>query len=80
MASRGRLGRLLVRSVDAPVTIRRTDTGEERTLSGGGEPVVVAGPVVEVVLALFGRGEVRDVEVTGPAAAVAAWHDADHSF
>jgi uncharacterized protein (TIGR03085 family) len=76
----GRMGRLLVRRTDAPVTIRRTDTGAERVLRGGGEPVVVAGPVVEVALTLFGRSAVRDVEVTGPPAAVAQWESGDRSF
>lgn len=78
--SAGRMGRLLVRSAGVPLTIRRTDTGAETTLRGGGEPVVVAGPVVEVVLSLFGRSEVRDLDVTGPPDKVSGWTAADHSF
>ena len=76
----GRMGRMLVRRVDVPVTVRRTDTGAEHTLRGGGEPVVVAGPVVEVALTLLGRSAVQDVEVTGPPAAVEAWRAADLHF
>jgi len=49
-----------------PVVIRRSDTGETRTLRGGDPAVIVAGPVVEIVMFLFGRDEVRDLAFTGP--------------
>lgn len=78
--SLGRTGRMLVRGSDLPVTIRRSDTGDQHTLRGGGEPVVVSGPVVEVAMSLFGRSEVRDLDVTGPPDLVTRWEDADRSF
>ncbi|CAN5669286.1 TIGR03085 family metal-binding protein [soil metagenome] len=66
----GRMGRLLVRPAGVPVVIRRSDTGATSTLRGGEDPVTIDGPVVEVVLYLFGRSEVRDVSLEGPDEAV----------
>lgn len=75
-----RMGRLLVRRAGVPVTVRRSDTGAEKVLRGGDRPVVVSGPVVEVVLFLFGRDEVRDLSFDGPDDAVARLRGSDRSF
>lgn len=73
----GLMGRLLVRPAGVPVTVRRTDTGAEKVLRGGPDPVVLSGPVLEVVLFVFGRHEVRDLTFDGPPAAVEALRGAD---
>jgi hypothetical protein len=63
-----------------PVVIRRTDTGETATLRAGRDPVEVAGPVSEVVLFLYGRDQIRDLELTGPAKKVAKLRGSDLGF
>ena len=73
-------GRLMARRVEAPFRIRRSDTGAEATLSSGDDPVVVSGPPGEVVLFLFGRDQVRDLEFEGPPEAVAKVREADFGF
>lgn len=73
----GRMGKLLVRPARVPVVIRRSDTGATTTLRGGDSPVTLTGPVVDVVLFLFGRTEVRDLTFEGPDDAVARLHGAD---
>lgn len=74
-------GRMLVRPAGVPVTIRRSDTGAETVLRGGGGPggsgVTVTGPVLEVVMFLYGREEHRDLELDGPADQVARLRGAD---
>jgi len=60
-------GRGLVRPAGVPVTIRRTDTGDSAVLRRGAEPVVVSGPVSELVLFLYGRAETSGLEFSGPA-------------
>jgi uncharacterized protein (TIGR03085 family) len=72
-----RSGRLMARRVDGPFRIRRSDTGVEATLSSGDDPVVVSGPPGEVVLFLFGRDQVRDLDFEGPTEAVAKVRGAD---
>jgi uncharacterized protein (TIGR03085 family) len=62
----------LGRSLPVPVVFRRTDTGAEATMRKGPDPVTVTGPVVELVLFLFGRGAVRGLDLTGPDDAVEA--------
>jgi uncharacterized protein (TIGR03085 family) len=64
-------GAALVRSAGVPVVVRRTDTGETSTLLPGRAPVVVSGPVSEVVMYLHGRDQVRDLAFDGPADKVA---------
>jgi uncharacterized protein (TIGR03085 family) len=64
-------GPALVRSTGVPVVVRRTDTGESSTLLPGRAPVVVSGPVSEVVVYLHGRDQVRDLAFEGPAEKVA---------
>lgn len=67
----------LGRSLPVPVTFRRTDTGQEATMRKGADPVTVSAEVVELVLFLFGRGAVAEVELAGPDDAVAAVRAAD---
>lgn len=59
-------GRGLVRPAGVPVSIRRTDTDDRATLRGGEPSVTVSGPVVELVLVLYGRDQVRDLAFDGP--------------
>lgn len=73
-------GRLLARPAGCPLRIRRTDTDATATLVRGKNPVTVAGPVAELVLFLFGRGEVRGLEYDGPTDAVATVRKADLGF
>ena len=76
----GRMGKMLVRAAGAPVTVVRSDTGERSVLKAGDDPVVLTGPVLEVLLFVFGRRAVRDVVLDGPPAAVAAYRDAEPGF
>lgn len=73
----GLAGRGLVRPAGVPVVVRRADTGERHTLRGGEPAVLVGGPVVEIALFLFGRRQLRDLEVDGPPDLVARIRDAD---
>jgi uncharacterized protein (TIGR03085 family) len=73
-------GRLMARRIGVPFRIRRSDTGAEATLSSGDDPVVVSGPPGEIVLFLFGRDQVRDLDFEGPADAVAKVRGADFGF
>lgn len=59
-------GRMLARSAGVPITVTRSDTGQSAVLVKGDDPVTISGPVVELTMLLFGRGEYRDVEITGP--------------
>lgn len=70
-------GRGLVRPAGVPVKIRRSDTGAVATLRRGAGPVLITGLPSEIVLHLFGREQVSDVELTGPADAVARFRGAD---
>lgn len=63
------VGRMLVRPAGVPVVI---SSGSRRAvLRKGGSPVVVSGPVSEIVLFLFGRSAVEGLTFDGPPAAVA---------
>ena len=73
-------GRLMARRIGRPFRIRRSDTGAEATLSSGDDAVVVSGPPGEVVLFLFGRDQVRDLDFEGPPEGVARVRDADLGF
>lgn len=66
-------GKGLVRAAGVPVTLRweGDERGRTHTLVGGDDPVVVGGRPSELALYVFGRDEVRDVVLTGPAASVA---------
>lgn len=59
------LGRLLVRRAGVPVVVTSGD--RRAVLRGGADPVVLSGPVSELLLFLFGRTEVRDLSFDGPA-------------
>lgn len=59
-------GRGLVRPAGIPVVIRRTDIGDSAVLRRGDDPVVVSGPVSELVLFLYGRAETTGLEFSGP--------------
>jgi uncharacterized protein (TIGR03085 family) len=63
-------GKGLVRPAGVPVSIRRSDTDDRATLRGGEPSVTVTGPVVELVLFLYGRSAVRDLTFDGPSALV----------
>ncbi len=70
-------GRGLVRPAGVPVRIRRSDTGAEAALRHGSDPVVASGLPSELVLLLFGRDQVRGLELEGPADRVATLRKAD---
>jgi uncharacterized protein (TIGR03085 family) len=67
----------LGRSLPVPTVFRRSDSGAEATMRKGHDPVTVTGPVVELVLFLFGRTAVLDLDLTGPDDAVEAVRTAD---
>ena len=60
--------------------VHHSDTGAEATLASGDEPVTVSGPPGEVVLFLFGRNQVRDLDIEGPPELVAKVRSADFGF
>ncbi|WP_148614716.1 TIGR03085 family metal-binding protein [Nocardioides rubriscoriae] len=70
-------GRMLVRGAGVPVSIRRDDTDEVATLRGGEPSVTITGPVVELVLFLFGREQVRGLGFKGRDELVARVRGAD---
>jgi hypothetical protein len=57
--------------------IRRSDTGETAVLRKGDRPVVVTGLPSEIVLLLFGRGQVHDLAFDGPEDRVARLRRSD---
>ncbi len=71
-------GRGLARPAGVPVQVERADAAGTATLVGGdGEPAVLTGRPSELLLFVYGRGQVRDVQVEGPDRAVAALRAAD---
>jgi uncharacterized protein (TIGR03085 family) len=78
---RGALGfcKLALRKEQIPVTLERSDGGEAADVRPGANPVVVRGLPGEIVLYLFGRRDVADVELTGPEDAVTAFIGRDFS-
>lgn len=66
------MGKLLARKLPGPVVAATPDGRRASLRPGGGEPVVITGAPLEVVLFLFGRQEVAQVELTGPAERVSA--------
>lgn len=62
----GIMGRGLVRPAGVPVRIRNAVTGAEKTLRRGDGAVVITGDPSELLLMLFGRGEVTGLEFSGP--------------
>lgn len=71
------MGRLMVRSAGVPVLVRRSDTGAEAELRAGADPAVVVGEPSEIVLFLYGREQLHELEVQGPPARVEALRSAD---
>lgn len=67
----------LGRRLPVPAVVRRSDTGAEAVMRKGPDPVVVSGPVVELVLFLFGRDQTRDLAFEGPPTAVERLRSAD---
>lgn len=70
-------GSFFGRKLPVPTVLRRSDTGATATLRKGDDPVTVTGPVVELVLFLFGRTAVRDVDFEGPEDRVVTLRSAD---
>lgn len=73
--------RLTTRRAGVPVVARRADYDDlppmAATVRKGADPVVVTGPVGELVLFFFGRAQLRGVTVDGPPAAVRALQQSD---
>lgn len=72
------MGRGLVRSAGVPVTI--VSGSRRATLRGGEDPVVISGPVSELVLFCFGRQQVSDLRFDGPEEKVATLRSARLGF
>lgn len=68
---RGPLGKMVIRSCPVGLAIEPEGSSGARLKSG--EPTaVVAGPIGEIVLFLYGRASVADVELEGPPDAISA--------
>jgi uncharacterized protein (TIGR03085 family) len=63
-------GRALVRPAGVPVSIRRADSRDTSVLRRGSDPVVVTGPVGELVMFLYGRRQTAGLEFAGPETSV----------
>lgn len=75
-----RSGAYLGRNLDVPTRIARSDRPDTSArFSKGDDPVVVTGPVMELVLWAFGRSAVRDLSYDGPDDAVASLLGADRA-
>lgn len=61
------VGKLAARKLPGPLVAVTPDGRRTQLRAGDGEPVVMTGTPLEVVLFLFGRDEVAQVELTGPA-------------
>lgn len=73
-----RSGAYLGRGLDVPVRLARADRpGTSAAFSKGPDPVVVTGPVGELVLWAFGRTAVQDVTFDGPPEGVARLEASD---
>lgn len=64
-------GKLMARKAKCPLVLERSDTAETATLLKGDDVATVRGLPSELVLFLYGRKAVRDVEIDGSDAAVA---------
>ncbi len=74
-----RSGSFLGRGLPVPVRLARADRpGTSAAFRKGADPVVVTGPVGELVMWAFGRAAVRDVTFDGPPDAVAELKASDH--
>ena len=65
------------RRLPVPTVVRRADTGATATAKKGDDPVTVTGPVVELVLFLFGRKATVGLELDGPDEQVTRLRTAD---
>jgi len=72
------MGRGLARPAGVPVVV--TSASQRAVLRGGDDPVVLSGPVSELVLFLFGRSAVTGLSFDGPAAKVDALREARLGF
>jgi uncharacterized protein (TIGR03085 family) len=67
-----RSGSYLGRNLSVPTRIARSDKPDTSArFSKGEDPVIVTGPVVELIMWAFGRTALRDVVVDGPPESVA---------
>jgi uncharacterized protein (TIGR03085 family) len=74
-----RSGAYLGRGLPVPCELERSDRpGSATTFKKGADPVVVSGPVGELVLWVFGRTAIRDVTFDGPPDTVARLEASDH--
>ncbi|HYF72734.1 MAG TPA: TIGR03085 family metal-binding protein [Nocardioides sp.] len=76
-AQLGKGATLFGRKLPEPTVLRRDDTGATVTARTGPDPVTVSGPVVELVLFLFGRDQTQDLAFDGPPDAVERVRGAD---
>jgi uncharacterized protein (TIGR03085 family) len=74
-----RAGSWFGRKLPVPTVVRCSDTGDSTVLRKGDRPVTVSGPVVELVMFLFGRSAVRDLTFEGDDDRIAALRSADLS-
>jgi hypothetical protein len=71
---------MLGRSLPVPVRLARSDQPNASVaFKKGDNPVVVTGPVSELVMWVFGRDEVRDLTYEGPDDAVARLQSSERS-
>lgn len=73
----GKGAALFGRKLPEPTVLRRADTGETATARKGPNPVTITGPVVELVLFLFGREQTRGLDFQGDPGAVERVRSAD---
>ncbi len=71
--------RMLARSLPVGLTLQPTDTSDTSAITAkGGDPVAtIEGPVGEIMLYVFGRKDVAQVELTGDDDAVTAVQEAE---
>lgn len=72
-------GKLAARKMPGPLVAVTPDGRRTQLRPGDGEPVVMTGTPLEIVLYLFGRIDVARVELTGPAGRVGAVREAGRS-
>ena len=70
MVRRG--GGMLTRKADVGIVVARRRPTRRRRLRKGSPAVTISGPIGECVLYLYGRKDVAEVVLDGPADAVAA--------
>jgi uncharacterized protein (TIGR03085 family) len=71
----GGVGRLVARNADVGIELVRNDQPAVRRVRGGEPTLVVRGLPSELVLFMFGRGAIADVEIEGDPAAREAFDD-----